>query len=357
VVELLSKAEALSFIDGHGAVFDHPSNPRNPFAGSAWNAHFVKEVVGPADQVVVAGTADSRSFMLLKRTDATTGGLTALSNYYSSLYSPLSSSAADRAGAIEQICEDLTRLKPTIATVKLSPLDSSSADVASVATAFGQRGWYAREYFCFGNWFMPCEGLSFDRYWEERDSQLRNTHQRKAKKLLSAGTLELISSPVDVDGGMDAFDIVYKKSWKKPEPYPNFVRGWARVCAERGWLRLGIARLGNVPIAVQLWFTIDRHAYIFKLAYDEDYAKWSAGTVLTAFLFRHALDVDRVLEVDYLTGDDPYKRAWMADRRERSGLLLCNLRSPRGFLTAAREWGGSVRSRLRGLRVASPVDA
>ena len=65
-----------------------------------------------------------------------------------------------------------------------------------------------------------------------------------------------------------------------------------------------------------------RRAYIFKLAYDEEYAKWSAGTVLTAHMFRHELDIDRVVEIDYLTGDDPYKGAWMTQRRERTGSRL-----------------------------------
>jgi CelD/BcsL family acetyltransferase involved in cellulose biosynthesis len=68
-------------------------------------------------------------------------------------------------------------------------------------------------------------------------------------------------------------------------------------------------------------------AYIFKLAYDEAQSRWSAGTVLTAHLLRHALEVDQVVEIDYLSGDDAYKKSWMTVRRERIGLMACNLRS------------------------------
>jgi len=41
--------------------------------------------------------------------------------------------------------------------------------------------------------------------------------------------------------------------------------------------------------------------------------------VLTAALMQHALDVDRVQTVDYLIGDDAYKREWMSHRREPAG--------------------------------------
>ncbi len=101
------------------------------------------------------------------------------------------------------------------------------------------------------------------------------------------------------------------------------------------------------PGSAQFWFTIDRRAYIFKLAYDEAFNKWSAGTVLTAHLMRQALDEDRVVEVDYLTGDDPYKKSWMSQRRERIGLLACNLRSVRGIAMAAREVAAT---QLRGVK-------
>ena len=123
--------------------------------------------------------------------------------------------------------------------------------------------------------------------------------------------------------------------------------GWAAICAARGWLRLGIAWSGDVPIAAQFWFTINRRAYIYKLAYDEAFSKLSAGTVLSAHMFRHALDVDRVVEIDYLTGDDPYKQAWMTHRRERVGVIACNPRTLRGATRALYEAMGALRQKLR----------
>ena len=146
---------------------------------------------------------------------------------------------------------------------------------------------------------------------------------------------------------MQAYRTVYEKSWKVPEPYPEFVGEWAAICAENGWLRMGIAWVDDTPIAAQFWFTRNRRAYIFKLAYDEAHAKWSAGTVLSAFLFEHSLDVDRVVEIDYLTGDDAYKRSWMNQRRERVGIIACNPRTWHGLVRGGYEWAGALRRQWR----------
>jgi CelD/BcsL family acetyltransferase involved in cellulose biosynthesis len=71
-------------------------------------------------------------------------------------------------------------------------------------------------------------------------------------------------------------------------------------------------------------------------------------------MMQHVIDVDRVREVDYLTGDDAYKRDWMSHSRERHGLVAYNLRTPRGLALAAIHLAGSKLKRLaRRLRAAA----
>ena len=95
----------------------------------------------------------------------------------------------------------------------------------------------------------------------------------------------------------------YAASWKTPEASTLFVPGLIRSCAHRGWLRLGIARLGDLPIAAQIWIVANGKADIYKLAYDERHKNYAAGTILSALLMQHAIDKDKVSEVDYLIGD------------------------------------------------------
>jgi Acetyltransferase (GNAT) domain len=249
---------------------------------------------------------------------------------------------------MQHLARSLTAARPAFDTVDLAPMAES--DAAAVQAALRGCGWITRRYLCHGNWYLPCEGLGFEAYMAQRPSQLLNTWRRKAKAFKRAGgeaRLQLVTAPAEVEAGMDAYETIYAKSWKQAEPYPRFVRDWAVICAARGWLRLGIAWVGDAPIAAQFWFTRNRRAYIFKLAYDEAQSKWSAGTVLSAMLFEHSLEVDRAVEIDYLTGDDAYKRSWMNDRRERVGVIACNPRTLRGLLRGGYESAGALRERWR----------
>ncbi|MES9871160.1 MAG: GNAT family N-acetyltransferase, partial [Sedimenticola sp.] len=187
-----------------------------------------------------------------------------------------------------------------------------------------------------------------DQYISERPSQLKNTHQRKRRQFdrLPGSRLEIYTDLSEVEYAVSAFNNVYERSWKRPEPYPKFIDGLARLCSERGWLRLGIAWLEDKPIAAQLWIVSGKTASIYKLAYDEDYQRLSAGTILSAYLMEYVLDVDKVAEVDYLTGDDEYKSQWMSHRRERIGLMAINPRFFWGILLILRHSGGACIKQL-----------
>ncbi len=325
------KPELLDFIAARRDLFDAQDNP---FAATDWLLHWVREVAEDW-RFVLPESADRSSLMLLYQRGAE---LKALTNYYASLFTPVIGPAAATASAAGEIVRELRAIRPAV--VDLAPMASEDADV--MAAAFG--GWYGRRYFCFGNYHMSCEGLRFADYMAARPSQLHNTWTRKAKKF--PGKIEIVTGTEGLERGIGAYATIYAKSWKTAEPYPGFVPGWMRLCGERGLLRLGLAWLGEVPIAAQFWFVWRRRAYIFKLAYDEAHSKHSAGTILSAELFRHVLETDRVVEIDYLTGDDEYKRSWMSERRERTGLLACNLVTAKGALRALYERAGELRKRL-----------
>ena len=229
-VRALTKSEALQFVRERAGVLDATTNPSNPFAGSDWVQHFIDQVVRENSQVLaIEAGAPGDSLMLLYRDAQAPSRCTALANYYVSLYSPLSSTAADRAEALVRVVRSLTDLRPRIATLNFAPLDAQAEDTAALADALANQGWYVRRYFCFGNWYLPCGGLAFDAYMSDRDSQLRNTWARKSKRLLAVGRVQIVTSADGVESAMDAYDSIYSKSWKQAEPYADFVRGWARI--------------------------------------------------------------------------------------------------------------------------------
>jgi hypothetical protein len=338
-MHILTKSELLEFVRERADLFDEAAL-HNPFSHSAWVMHFI-ECVAQDDWTfaVPESVVKGHCLMLLYSRPDAAHSRQSLNNYYSSLYSPLVGTVHDTSLAMHDLVSQVAKMRPHCATVNLSPMEDNSIATQSLQEAFSAHGWYVKPYFCFGNWYLPCQGMRFDAYMKERPSATYNTWTRKAKKFAkkAGARLEIVRDTQGLDRALDAYQRVYSRSWKQEEPYPDFVPGWARICAQKGWLRLGVAWLDDTPIAVQFWFVMHRRAFIFKLAYDEEYTEWSAGTVLTAHMFQAALDEDEVTEIDYLTGDDHYKKAWMSHRRERIGLLACNPGTARGLLTAAME--------------------
>ncbi|MFI4982229.1 MAG: GNAT family N-acetyltransferase, partial [Nevskiales bacterium] len=170
------------------------------------------------------------------------------------------------------------------------------------------------------------------------------------RRLDQAGPWQLAihqESGASLDTAIADFIAVYQRSWKQPEPYPDFIGSLCRMAAARGWLRLGILSQQDRPIAAQLWLVRNAKASIYKLAYDQAESRFSPGSILTATLMEHVIEQDGVKEVDYLTGDDNYKKDWMSDRRERRGIIAFDPRTLHGLLAAARHFGAK---RIRKLR-------
>lgn len=278
----------------------------------------------------------------------------AMSSYYTALYAPSHHSDVT-VTALAELARTLRKGKLNAGVHFFSPMDPESAEFTAMEQALELAGFITKRYFRFVNWHLPCKGLSWEQYFADRKGALRNTVRRMSKKLSAdSGRTEIITGGDRLQAGLAAYEQVYAASWKQTEPYPGFVRELMTLCAEQGWLRLGVAWLGDKAIAAQFWIVAHDRAEIFKVAYDEAYKAHTAGTLLTAALMEHVLEHDKVSEVDYLIGDDPYKKTWMTHRRERWGIVAYNPRSAAGVLGLARHLAGEFK---RKWAAKPPVDA
>lgn len=258
-----------------------------------------------------------------------------LSNYYTAFFAPVIRPGL-KAFDLSPLIKAVRRAHPRVDSISLAPMDPNTQVYRMLLSSMGGAGFVPFRYYCFGNWYLKVES-DWKNYLLSRKGKQRNTISRMTKKLATdGGWLELIKDE-DIERGLQAYADVYAASWKKGEPHQGFVPGLLHVCVKRGWLRLGIAWLGGKAIAAQIWIVAHGKADIYKVAYDEAYKAYSPGTLLTAMLMQHVMEVDKVAEVDYLIGDDPYKETWMSDRRERWGIIAYNPRSPLGMLGLVRE--------------------
>jgi CelD/BcsL family acetyltransferase involved in cellulose biosynthesis len=227
-------------------------------------------------------------------------------------------------------------------------LDPNSTFYGAFVQALRQYGYRVQCHFHFGNWYEPVAGTSVDEYLKKRPSALRNTLKRKFRKLEKSGAARFVLSTgrQDLEPAIVAYDQIYQASWKQAEPFPDFTEGLIRAAAKAGSLRIGVLYIREEPAAAQVWITSQGRATIFKLAYDERFKEFSAGSLLTLHMLRYALESDGIEEIDFGRGDDPYKSQWMSCRRERWGIMAFNTRTVRGNLAAGIHLGGGKVKRL-----------
>ncbi|MBA3058021.1 MAG: GNAT family N-acetyltransferase [Gammaproteobacteria bacterium] len=323
-------------------LFAHAEH-ENVESGLGWYKNLVKSVYPDHNglSIYLLRKNDQAIALLPVLAQGQPGGhcIKALSNYYTTLYAPFFAPQVTTHD-LAVLLKTLHDGQSALTSLQLAPMNPQARSYQLLLGALKIAGLPAFEFFCFGNWYLPVSS-DWSTYFRSRESKIRNTIKRTGKAFTTAGgTLELVTGGSNLERAINAYLRVYAASWKQAEPYPDFMPGLIRACAERGWLRLGLAWLNGEAIAAQLWIVANGKASIYKLAYDKSEKKYAPGTLLTAMLMQHVIERDQVAEVDYLIGDDPYKKAWMSHRRERWGIVAYNPRTFRGLLGMNREFLG-----------------
>ncbi len=223
--------------------------------------------------------------------------------------------------------------------LSLSPL----APDDPLPAALKRKGWVTRVSQSTVSWRVRTVGMRFDDYWASRPSQLRNTVKRRAR---AAALTIRIHDRFDEAAWADYLS-VYQASWKPAEGSPELMRALARQEGAAGTLRLGLAYREGQPVAAQFWLTENKVATIHKLAYREDAKAHSPGTLLSAEMFRHAIDIDKVDVIDFGTGGDGYKADWMSESQPLHALEAYDPLSIRGAAGLARTVAVKLVRRLR----------
>ena len=292
---------------------EHPANDKappvaagaagfaSPFDRGAWFDLLEAHGFAGEGRVDAEGASDGTTAWLpLRREKA--GHFAGLTNWYSFSIRPLWRGNGDRMAALADL---FGRLRNHAARLSLYPVldDDQEAIVAALRDA----GWWVKATPAGDRHWLDLSGVDHDSWWDSRPGALKNTVKRKAKK----GVVDIaLFTAFDADAWA-AYEAIYAASWKPEEGHPALLRAFAEMESARGTLRMGLARIDGAPVAAQVWTVEDGTAFIHKLAHVEDSLKASPGTLLSAALFRHVIEVDHVRRVDFGTGNDGYKKDWM----------------------------------------------
>lgn len=265
--------------------------------------------------------------------------VTSLSNWYSFAFHPVFSGKPDdtrKRAMLVAIAKRLRAARPRIASLSLEPVPQDDAELLEQALRRG--GWSVFTSQCSTSWIAHIAGNSFEEYWAARPGELRSTFKRKAGK---AEALCELWTRFDA-AAWESYEAVYAQSWKPEEGAPSFLRELAEEEGAKGHLRLGICRIAGEAVAAQFWTVEKGRALIHKLAYAESAREHSPGTLLSEAMFRHVIDVDKVKTIDFGTGDDGYKAAWMDESAPLFRIEAFNPSTVAGSLGSLRKRAGRL---------------
>lgn len=321
------------------------------FLSRPWFENFDRTIVRKDESIVLYGvepsdgTADVLALLPLwrmrPRSWLAPTVWQSLTNYYTPHFGPLFRGICPER-SIRVLAQALWADRRHFSALNLRCLDHEGIAYSALVESLKDCGFFVQTYFQFGNWYLDVAGRSYAEYFTGLSSVLRKNipYQTRRFERIHRVEWKLVTSRDGFEAAFADYEQVYHTSWREREAYPDFIRGLAEAALAQGALRLGLLYADGRPVAAQFWIVHGGTASIYKIAYIEPFAKFSVGTVLTAHMMRHAIDVDKVSSVDYLSGDDTYKKEWMSHRRERWGLLVFNPHSVGGQLLAARHiWG------------------
>lgn len=255
------------------------------------------------------------------------GTIRPLANWYTFRWRPLSTPGVDPLPLLEAIGTMLPRRAWRLVFDQVPDEDGSAS---ALDMALRAAGWIVSREVHDSNHVLEVSKRSYADFLATRPGPLRTTLKRRSAKIICK-----IFSTFQEDV-WHTYQEIYASSWKPEEGNPAFLRAFARAEGRAGRLRMGLAFIADRPVAAQFWTVDNGKAYIHKLAHREDARALSPGTVLSAALFAQAIDRDKVAQIDFGTGNDPYKRDWMDDIRPRYRIEALWPKAPQAWPRLAR---------------------
>ncbi|MDH3380076.1 MAG: hypothetical protein OEQ39_24410, partial [Gammaproteobacteria bacterium] len=115
---------------------------------------------------------------------AGTRHLRSLTNFYTTEYAPIEFEETTNAnGAWEALADFITHERPAWNTIEFRMLHNRDTANHPLFARLSDAGFFIYQYPLYDNWFTSVEGTSFDNYYLQLSSRLRNTIRRKSKKL------------------------------------------------------------------------------------------------------------------------------------------------------------------------------
>jgi CelD/BcsL family acetyltransferase involved in cellulose biosynthesis len=193
-------------------------------------------------------------------------------------------------------------------------------------------------------------------YQAKTSSKTRNQHKRRRKQLAALGDYEVTTARTrdELEAVMDDVFRLHVARWAgrpdgtelgTPEGQA-FAREATLALAEADIPRIVFLRIGGEPVAFFYYMALEGTMYLYRLAFDPEYSKYSPGLVNALDALEIACD-EGLTRIEFLGGDERYKMQ-LADRVEPlyQGLAVSHGLPGRAYV-AARRAGIAARQRAK----------
>ncbi len=183
----------------------------------------------------------------------------------------------------------------------------------------------------------------FESYFSLLGPQFRRNFRRARKKLRRdfKVSYQICGESEDVNYNMKTFIELHQKRWRAQNQsgvfadrtFRDFHIDVAETFAKKGWLVLFFLMLGDEPVAASYCFKYASKLYGYLSGHDPQYSEYSVGNLLLLHMIESSIR-EGLIEVDFMRGDEPYKKRWNAFVRKN---LQARITS-RGIIPSLYDW-------------------
>jgi len=171
--------------------------------------------------------------------------------------------------------------------------------------------------------FLDLSGETAESFFGQRSRKLLKNVRAAERKLgaLGAVSVQSYTAPQEMAEGLAEFARVEDRSWKREgavgatgDPaYRRFYGCLLEAFAARHGARVMVLRVGDLPIAATLAIAFDGIYCSLQIVHDEEYARFSPGTLLEFHELQELLRLRSVQRYEFLGGALANKSRWTAD--------------------------------------------
>jgi CelD/BcsL family acetyltransferase involved in cellulose biosynthesis len=202
--------------------------------------------------------------------------------------------------------------------------------------------------------YIELDGSSWEDYLAARSRQFRNQVSRKMRWLRRDHEVRLrqSSAPEEVARDFRTLFELHDARWTGRHVVSSivdpkardFLGEFAADAHERGWLRLYLLEVDEVPVAGWYgWRVGDRFSY-YQAGFDPAWSQYSVGFLLLAETVREAI-AEGAAEYDLLLGSESFKSRFATGQRRGRSVLLAPVVSRARVKASARAWLAGFRAR------------